>query len=189
MDIIVLGGFAISAFSIILSSIVTYQSQANPNKPSQLMHDAPLIVMYMVGTWIFIPLGYIWASAYVLIAIVTNLWYIIMICPNCIYKGKTTGPSLLCSISGYFPRKGDINIFTKQFKRNIGVVIIGWIIPLIGSGLLIYHTYSDTIQFGYNIFMLSTFCLIAFFLLPKASEPGCKRCKMKDNCPWKKHSR
>jgi hypothetical protein len=66
-------------------------------------------------------------------------------------------------------------------------VIIGWIIPLIGSGLLLYRTYNDTILFGYNLFMLVSFCLIAFFLLPKASEPACKRCEMAKDCPWKKN--
>ena len=188
MDVIVVGGFAISIFSIILSSIVAYQSHFNPKNPSRLMHDAPLVVMYLVGTWIFIPLGYVWAIAYALIAIVTNIWYMTMICPYCIYYGKTTGVSVLCSVSGHLARKGDMNKFAKQFKMNVSAVIIGWIIPLIGSGFILYHAYGDTIPFGYNLFMLVSFCLIAFFLLPKASEPGCKRCEMAKDCPWRKSS-
>jgi hypothetical protein len=189
MDIILLGGFALGAFSIILSSIVAYQSNADPKRQSRSMHDAPQIVMYIVGTWIFIPLGYIWAIAYAIIAIVTNLWYMTMICPNCIYHGKTTGASLLCGISGSLARKGDMKLFARQFKKNIGVVITGWVLPLFGSGLLLYQKYGDTTQLGYNIFMLTSFCIIAFFLLPKAAEPGCRRCAMKNNCPWRKPSK
>lgn len=187
MDITILEGLIIGLLSIVISSIIAFQSNAHPKSSLQSIHDIPQILMYLVGAWIFIPLGYIWVVAYVLIAIFTNVWYLATICPNCINFGKKTGISLLCGISRFFGRKGDLRNFQKQFKRNIGVVIIGWIAPLIGSFFLLYQTWGNNIGFGYNLLMIVSFCVIGFYILPKAYEPSCNRCAMKNKCPHKSH--
>ena len=73
MDAVIMGGLIAGGLSLTIAAFIAYSSHANPGDTRWLMHDGPLLLMYLVGTWIFIPLGLVWAISYAALAVMGNL--------------------------------------------------------------------------------------------------------------------
>jgi len=115
-----------------------------------------------------IYLGYCWSSV---------VLYMALVCPYCYHHEARTCPAGYHHISKRFfsPRKG--GDFGTQFKYTV-VMYPGWALPpVLGVYLLIT-------EFSWNIFVIvSLFCLVGFWILPKTSNRYCKTCENAENCP------
>ena len=166
-----------------LVSLVTFHSVRRPERITRLLHDTPVIVMYLVGTWMLVPLGWPWAAGYVICIVASNLWFLTTVCSRCRCHGRSDGPSLYCVMAGRLAKKGDVAQFARSFRRNSLVMAVGWILPPVGAIVLCVQAYGRGWTFAGSIVVLVAFCLIAFWLLPVGAKPRCGRCDNRDECP------
>jgi hypothetical protein len=182
-DTMAIANVLVGLLTLGVVSVVTYRSLKHPEKITRLLHDTPVVVMYVLGTWLLVPLGWAWGAGYVACVIVSNWWFTSRVCPHCRCYGRHDGPSLYCIIASRLAKKADKPLFAQHFRRNTKVMAAGWILPPIGGIVLLVRAYGCPWLFVGSIVMLMAFLLIAFWLVPVGAKPRCERCDNRDDCP------
>ena len=154
----------------------------------EFINNLPYIVMMLLGAAIFIisfesPLwAYSGAIAYLVYAVTGTFWIMVFICPYCAYWNTRFCPCGYGTIAAKFRKKEAGNRFNEKFRKNIGVIVPLWFIPLFVGVPPIIRSFS-----WWLLFLLAAFILDAFVILPLFSiKHGCKACPQKNQCPWMK---
>jgi hypothetical protein len=171
--------YVIGALALLSAAGLAAWSHAYPERHSRFVHDAPVMIMYGFGAWLFLPIGWIWSVAYLMTVTLCSLWFIVRVCPNCVYHGRADGPSVYCTLAKRLARKGDLHRFASRFRQNLSVMAIGWILPIIGGVVAL----RQLEELAYGLALLAVFGLVAFYLVPAAAKPSCERCLNKETCP------
>ena len=126
--------------------------------------------------------AWIAAGAYLAYGVLGALWIIVFLCPHCPSYGSRLCPCGYGTISAKLRPKGNVELFTRKFRRNIPVIVPLWIIPPAAGGYFIYIEFSWLM-----VGLLAAFAVDAFLVLPFYSRKhGCERCPQGDDCPWMK---
>jgi hypothetical protein len=157
-------------------------SHAHAGQHNRFMHDGPVMIMYGLGAWLFLPVGWIWSVGYLTAVLVCNLWFVARVCPHCPYHDRTDGPSLYCALASRLADKGDPQLFASRFRSYTGVLALNWVLPIIGGVVVLWRSHA----WAYCLTLLTAFGLIAFYLVPTASRPSCVRCVNREACPYGK---
>lgn len=142
-----------------------------------LRENALQLLMYLLGTiltgLLWFPLGVI----YLAYCLLSNVLYMAWVCPYCAHYSLGTCPAgfHILSSGRFKPKPG--RTFSREFRRNVVVLILGWFLPpIVGIYLLVVH-------FSWPVLaLLGAFCVVGFWLLPEASKKHCDGCKTVD-CP------
>jgi hypothetical protein len=117
---------------------------------------------------------------YILGAVLTGLfwWPLALIyLAYCAHYQLGTCPAgfHILSARRFEPKAG--RTFSREFRRNVIVMVPGWFLPpIVGLTLLIS-------SFSWHVLgLLVVFCVIGFWLLPEASKKHCEGCETVD-CP------
>jgi hypothetical protein len=149
-------------------------------KKNMMLHNAPEIVMYILGAVIMSYLGIVILIAFVMYVMVSILWFMRFVCTNCPHFDNLRCPSGYAAVVGKLFKKGDTRKFATAFKRNLGIVFPSWFIPVIASAYLLITDFSLIM-----IILFLVFSVDAFVILPVASRKyGCNECDIRDQCPW-----
>jgi hypothetical protein len=135
------------------------------------------MIMFGMGAWLCLPICWTWSAAYLIVVTLCNLWFIVRVCPYCAYHGRGDAPSMYCVVANRLTVKGEPHVFLARFRQNLGVMAVLWLLPVVG-GLVALRELNDL---PYGLTMVAAYGLIAFYLVPKASD--CERCLNRDNCP------
>ncbi len=146
-------------------------------------HNLPLLSLYLVGAWTLAPLGWVWPITYLLYCLGSNLWFIKSICPSCRLYGRAACPSGYGRVSARIAPRGDPSDFPRRFRRNIGVVALGWVIPLVGGAVVLSRSLQSALSTLYALVPLILFSILGFYALPALSKGGCGSCPMRRECP------
>jgi len=176
---VIIAGYIVGALALLGAAGLAAWSHAHPEQHSRFVHDTPVIIMYGLGAWLFLPIGWTWSVAYLLVVTLCSLWFIVRVCPHCVYHGRVDGPSVYCVAAVCLTGKGDPQMFASRFRQNLGVIAIGWLLPVIGGSVAL--TQPDKLTYG--LALLAAFGLVAFYLVPTAAKPSCERCLNKEACP------
>ncbi len=182
-DTIAMANIPVGLLALGVVSLVTCYSLKRPERITRRLHDTPVIVMYVLGTWLLVPLGWLWAAGYVICVIASNWWFISRVCTHCRCYGQSNGPSLYCITASRLAKKAGKPMFAQRFRRNTKVVAVGWILPPLGGIVLLVRTYGCPWPFAGSFVMLLAFSLIAFWLAPVGAKPRCERCDNRNDCP------
>ena len=149
-------------------------------KKRMFLHNAPEVVMYILGSVIMFYLG-LWAMiAFIGYFVFSTLWYMKFVCTNCPHYDNLRCPSGYASVVTKLFKKGDVKKFNASFKRNMGVVFPTWFAPVFAGIYLLYYTFTIPM-----VILLIVFIVDAFIILPIFSKKyGCQECDLKDKCPW-----
>lgn len=142
-----------------------------------LRENASQISMYGLGAvltgLLWWPLGVI----YLAYCALSNVLYMAWVCPYCAHYRLGTCPAgfHILSARRFKPKAGWT--FSREFRRNVIVMVPGWFLPpIVGLYLLIG-------SFRWPVLgLLAAFCVIGFWLLPEASKKHCEGCETVD-CP------
>ena len=115
--------------------------------------------------------------------VLCNLWFVVRVCPHCVYHERTDGLSLYCALATRLTNKGDPQRFAPRFRYTAGVLAFNWLLPIVGGSVALWQT----TDWAYDLTLLTAFGLIAFYLVPTATKPSCERCLNKEACPRGKH--
>jgi hypothetical protein len=179
----IVAGYLLAALALLGVSALTAWSYAHAGQRHPLMHDGPVIIMYTLGAWLFLPLGWVWLVAYLVAVVICNLSFVTRVCGHCLYHGRADAPSLYCALATRFVAKGDPQRFASRFRRYTKVLAVNWILPIIGGVVALWRTS----EWAYGLALLPAFGLIAFYLVPLATRPSCQQCLNKDACPYARH--
>jgi hypothetical protein len=142
-----------------------------------LRENAPQIIMYVLGA---ILTGLLWpplAVLYLAYCLLSNMFYMAWVCPYCAHYSLGTCPAGFHILSSrrFKPKPG--RTFSREFRRNVIVMIPGWFLPpILGIYLLVVH-------FSWPVLvMLGAFCVVGFWMLPETSKKHCEGCETAD-CP------
>ena len=145
--------------------------------------NVPLMAMYAIGAWLFVPLGWHWALTFIAVAILSNLWFIASICSHCVNYGKEDCPSGYGKLSARLSKKGAPKDFPRAFNRNIWVVALGWALPFVAGIISVVRAFGNFLELAYSTIPLVAFCAVAFYVVPEMSKDKCRRCAMRKSCP------
>jgi hypothetical protein len=176
-------GYIVGALALLSTAGLTAWSHAHPDQHNRFMHDGPVMIMYGLGAWLFLPIGWLWSVTYLMTVALCNLWFVVRVCPHCVYHDRTDGPSLYCALTTRIADKGDPQLFASRFRHTAGVLAINWVLPIIG-GIVALRQMNE---WAYGLTLLAVFGLIAFYLVPTSAKPSCERCLNKETCPRGKH--
>ena len=179
----IIAGYIVGALILLITAGLAAWSHTHPEQHSRCMHDAPVFIMYGLGAWLFLPIGWICSGAYLVTVLLCNLWFVIRVCPHCVYHDHTDGPSIYCALATRLAVKGDPQLFAARFQQNTGVLAVNWVLPIIG-GVIALRQLDNLV---YGLALLAVFGLIAFYLVPTAAKPSCERCLNKETCPRGRH--
>lgn len=175
----ILAGCILGVVTFVGTAVLAAWSHARPAQNNRLLHDGPVLLMYILGAWLFVPLGWLWPAASLLGVVLCNLWFVVRVCPHCLYHARTDGPSLYCVLATRLAAPGDPQRFAARFRQTIGLQALNWFLPLVGGVLALRKLES----LPYGLCMLALFGLLAFYLVPTASAPCCARCLNREACP------
>ncbi len=60
----IVAGYLLAALALLGVLAMTAWSYAHAGQRHPLMHDGPVIIMYTLGAWLFLPLSWVWSVAY-----------------------------------------------------------------------------------------------------------------------------
>lgn len=151
-----------------------------------LRANTPYAIMVMTGTAI-IGQGFGWSAGamlgalgYLAYAVAGTLWFMIFICPYCVYFGTTGCPCGYGIPAAKMARKGDRVCFSEKFKRHVPVIFPLWLAPAGAGGVALWRSFSWPLGV-----LAVLFALDAFIILPLASRRhSCADCPQKGECPW-----
>lgn len=153
---------------------------------SATVENLPYATMILLGACImaagfkFSTWAWIGAGAYSAFGILGPLWIILFLCPHCPSYGRRSCPCGYGVLSAKLRPKGEIALFTRQFRKHIPVIVPLWIVPVLVGGVLMSNSSSWQLAI-----LLGAFVLDSFVLLPlRAKSHGCKCCPQRDVCPW-----
>jgi len=176
----IFAGYVVAALAFLSTATLAAWIYAHPEQHNRFTHDAPVLIMYCLGAWLFLPLGWIWSVAYIIIVLAGNLWFVMRVCPHCTYHGRSDGPSVYCVLSTHLAGKGEPQYFARRFRQNVGISAFNWALPVIGGAIALRPLHDRT----YGLVMLAVFVFIAFLLVPMAAKPNCERCLNREACPY-----
>ncbi len=176
-------GFIIGSLATLCTAALAWRSRAHPDRRSPWVHDGPVIILYLLGAWLLLPLGWPWAAAYVVLTAACNLWFIARVCPTCLYHGRADGPSLHCAAATRLTRKSDVILFPRRFGEGLRVVAVAWIAPMVGGVVVLFQSRRAPWAATNTLFLIAAYALIAFLIAPAAAKPACERCENRDACP------
>lgn len=176
-------GYVVAALALLGTAGLTAWSHAHAGQRNRFMHDGPVMLMYALGAWLFLPMGWIWPVGYLVTVVLCNLWFVVRVCPHCVYHDRTDGPSLYCALAARIADKGDPQRFASRFRHTAGVLASNWVLPIIGGVI----ASRQTGEWVHGLALLTAFGVIAFYLVPTATEPSCSQCLNKDACPHGRH--
>jgi hypothetical protein len=181
----IIAGYVLGALALLSTAGLAAWSLAHPEQHNRFVHDAPVMIMYGLGAWLFLPIGWIWSVAYLAVVTLCSLWFIVRVCPHCVYHGREDGPSVYCAVATRLTGKGELRLFTSRFRQNLGVTAVGWIAPIIGGAIALRQLDKPV----HGLVLLAVFGLVAFYLVPTAAKPSCERCLNKETCPRGGHAK
>jgi hypothetical protein len=176
-------GFIIGSMATLSTAALAWWSRAHPDRRRPWVHDGPVIILYLLGAWLLLRLGWPWSAGYVVLAAACNLWFIVRVCPTCLYHGRGDGPSLHCAVATRLARRGNVELFPHRFGEGLRVVAVAWIAPMIGGIVVLFQSRRDPTAVANVVFLLAAYALIAFLLAPAAAKPACERCENREACP------
>ncbi len=160
---------------------------ASAHAPNRLMHNIPYILAILVGSVLILfsigPsfLGWVLAGSYLLYALLSTLWFIVLLCGHCNSYGSGNCPSGFGRLAAMLRKKGQGGNFTIRFRVHMPVVVPIWIIPVVIALIDLFHGYSIG-----TILLLTVFVFNSFVLLPLFSrKKGCSGCSQRRDCPFK----
>ena len=191
-----IAGYFLGALALLSTAGLAAWSRVHPEQNNRFVHDAPVMIMYGLGAWLFLPLGWIWSVAYLAVVTLCSLWFIVRVCPHCGCYGvrlcrqsacrvHADGPSVHCAIATRITDKGDPQLFASRFRQNLGVIALGWILPIIGG----VAACCQPGKLAYGLALLAVYGLVAFYFVPTAAKPRCGRCLNKTTCPRSCHAK
>jgi hypothetical protein len=175
-------GYSVAALALLCTAGLAIWSHTHAGQHNRFMHDGPVMIMYGLGAWLLLPLGWIGSVGYFMAVVACNLWFVVRVCPHCPYHDRADRPSLYCVLASRLTDKGDPQLFASQFRSSTGLLALNWILPVIGGIIALRRSHEWT----YCLTLLTAFGLIAFYLVPIASRPSCVRCVNKEACPYGK---
>lgn len=151
------------------------------------VNNLPYVLMTVLGSAVLAvalwATPWTWAAAggYLAYGVAGAFWIMIFVCPHCGYYGPAqTCPCGYGQISARLRRKGDVECFSKKFKRHIPVIVPLWFIPPVAGGVIAAYRFSWLL-----VGLIAAFAVDAFVILPLFSRMhGCAECPQKDDCPW-----
>ena len=142
-----------------------------------LRENAWQIVMYVLGA---ILMGLAWwplSIAYLLLAVVSNVFYMYWVCPYCGHYQLSTCPAGFDVISGKRYKAQLGRTFRGQFSLGTIAMAPGWFLPPVAALYLLITSFTWTV-----LILLVVFCVVSFWLLPELSKQHCEGCETVD-CP------
>lgn len=142
-----------------------------------LRENALQIVMYVLGAILsglaWLPLTVI----YLVYSLLSNVLYMAWVCPYCGHYSLGTCPAgfHILSARRFKPKPG--GTFSREFRRNVAVMVPGWFLPPIVGVYLLLTGFSWGL-----LALLVVFCVVAFWWLPESSKKHCAGCETVD-CP------
>jgi hypothetical protein len=176
----IFAGYVVAALAFLSTAILAAWIYAHPEQHNRFTHDAPVMIMYILGAWLFLPLGWIWSVAFIIIVLLCNLWFVMRVCPHCAYHGRLDGPSVYCVMSIHLSGRREPQHFAHHFRQNVGISVVSWVLPVIGGVIALRLLHDLT----YGLVLLAAFGVIAFLLVPMAARPNCERCLNREACPY-----
>jgi hypothetical protein len=175
----IIAGYVLGALALLTATGLAAWSRAHPEQHNRFVHDAPVMIMYGLGAWLFLPTGWVWSVAYLAVVTGCSLWFIVRVCPHCVYHGREDGPSVYCAVATRLTSRGELRLFTSRFRQSLVVTAVGWLAPIVGGVM----TLQQPDRLAYGVVLLAVFGLVAFYLVPTAAKPSCERCLNKETCP------
>lgn len=146
--------------------------------PLYLLRENGLqLLMYALGA---VLVGLLWwplAPFYLAYCVLSNVLYMAWVCPYCGHYHLGTCAAGFDIFSGKRFKADLGKTFAGQFKRNVYVMVPGWVLPpLIGLFLLYQH-------FSWSLLgLVAAFCFVGFWWLPEDAKRHCAGCETVD-CP------
>ncbi len=168
-----------------VKSNVIIRPKEAPKLSTIFLENLPYIIMILLGAFIFLfifnfsQIAWLSAAAYIAYGIIGVFWMASFVCPYCANFGITC-PSGHGQISAYFKKQKDIQLFAKEFKKNMPVIIPIYAIPVI-VGVI-----SFLFNFNYSVLVLIVvFAINSYIVAPEVSKRiACINCVQKEECPW-----
>jgi len=142
-----------------------------------LRENALQILMYILGAVITALIAWPLAILYVAYSLFSNALYMAWVCPYCGHYALGTCPAgfHILSARRFKPKPG--TTFSREFRRNLYVMVPGWFVPPLAGLYLLISGFSWTV-----LVLLVAFCVVGFWLLPESSKKHCEGCQTVD-CP------
>jgi len=146
--------------------------------PLYLLRENGLqLLMYALGA---VLVGQLWwplTPLYLGYCVLSNILYMAWVCPYCGHYHLGTCAAGFDIFSGQRFKADLGKTFARQFKRNVYVMVPGWVLPpLIGLFLLIK-------DFSWSLLgLVVAFCFVGFWWLPEDAKRHCAGCETVD-CP------
>lgn len=168
----------------------TDQSESCPEAPvshmQEVIDNLPYLAMLLLGAaifWVGIDTGtWRWLSGvlYVVYGVAGAFWIMLFVCPFCHFYDTRLCPCGYGQIAVKLRAKRDGDLFAKQFKKHIPVIVPLWFLPLIPGGIGLYRDFTWML-----VILLAVFAVNSFVILPLISKKyGCAQCPQKETCPW-----
>jgi hypothetical protein len=145
-----------------------------------IIHNIPLISMYILGTIIIYFFNLFFAMAFIIYLIISNVLFMVLICTYCPHYGSRTSLCGYGLVSKRLASRKRVREFSKAFKRYIAVLFPNWFAPLFVGIYLLWISFEWIM-----LILLIAFILIAFIgVLYVSKSESCNTCRLKNNCPW-----
>lgn len=155
-------------------------THARPMKMSAidiLRENALQLALYLLGALLA---GLAWwplAPLYLAYCALSNWLYMAWVCPYCGHYQLHTCPAGFDILSGGRFTKQPGKTFGSEFRRNVYVLVPGWVLPLLAGLYLLWRDF-----FWPVLGLLVAFGVIGFWWLPESSKKHCQGCETVD-CP------
>jgi hypothetical protein len=160
----------------------------DPPQPQQrgqlwayIAHERYTLLTFGLGALVLADLGWTYALLYLGYCGLALVWFMAFICTRCANAPHCPGGLGRLALRLFGTRDGEdvARTFPRAFRRNVTLMYPCWFIPLIlGIGRL-----ARSFTWA-RLGLLGAFSLIAFVVLPLASDRGeCATCAMRASCP------
>lgn len=155
-------------------------------RKQEIIDNVPYLLMLALGAAVLAvalnapPWRWVWASAYVAYGVIGAFWIMIFMCPYCHFYDTRLCPCGYGQIAARLRPRRDGDLFARQFRRHIPVIVPLWFIPPIVAGVVLMRSFSWTL-----LALVLLFVANSFIVLPLISRMyGCAECPQKQDCPW-----
>jgi hypothetical protein len=141
------------------------------------------MVMYGLGAWAILPLGWLWSLLYIIYVLASNLLFMLVACSCCLNFGKRSCGSGYGLLAAKISRRGSGEPFPSRFRACLPFLALSWVIPVAGGALAIYRDIVNGRIAMEVIVPVALFSAVAFGVLPFTSKRECRTCAMRERCP------
>ncbi|UCE73158.1 MAG: hypothetical protein JSV56_08955 [Methanomassiliicoccales archaeon] len=138
-----------------------YKKEKGFSRAKIMLHNLLTILFYLIGAIIISFLSVVFAVIFLLYCVLATLGFMRFICAFCPQYGTTKCPSGYARITARLFKKKDSKDFKIRFKRNLGIVIPAWLIPIIAGVFLLLKDITFEI-----ILLFVAFVVVGFIVLP-----------------------